>query len=228
MAELFERAKLELLLHGNNISENFKNNSLYFYEQYTKSNEDFKAIPISKMVSGGFYFLHYQDESNWMKYSPIFLAEYRKMGDRIIAFGVNFNFIPLEVRVLLFDKYITKKDFEDNKYIGVDLQGIYDQLRRLGFEYALVEYDAVRIKIVHKVNLSILPRFLYHQHPKNKYDPMKLMQIWETKLAKREQRHKEMTLSLLSDFYDVNSEISEKYDVLKGHIKRLQRNVKKY
>jgi hypothetical protein len=37
-----------------------------------------------------------------------------------------------------------------------------------------------------------------------------------------------MTLSLLSDFYDVNSEISEKYDVLKGHIKRLQRNIKKY
>jgi hypothetical protein len=228
MAELFKRTKLDLLLHGNSISDNFKNNSLYFYEQYTKTTKEFNAMPVSKMSNGGFYFLHYQDESNWMKYSPIFLADYRKMSGKVIAFGVNFNFIPLEVRVLLFDKYITEKDFEDNNYLKVDLQGIYDELRRLGFEYALNEYDVSRIKVVHKVSLDILPRFLYHQHPKNKYDPMKLMQIWEAKLAKREQRHREMTLSLLSDFYDVNSEISEKYDVLKGHIKRLQRNIKKY
>lgn len=228
MAELYEKVKLDLLVHGNSISDNFKKNSLFFYENYSKSIEDFKNIPVSKLSVGGFYFLHYQDESNWLKYSPIFLAEYRKMGNKIIAFGVNMNMIPLEVRVLLFDKFISEKDFENDNLLKVDLQGIYDELRKLGFEYALMEYDANRIKLVHKVSLNILPRFLYHQHPINKYDPNKLMQIWETKLAKREQRHKEMTLSLLSDFYDINSEISEKYDVLKGHIKRLQRNVGKY
>lgn len=228
MAELYERVKVNLLVNGNNIADNFKNNSLYFLENYKKSNEDFKNIPVSKLVVGGFYFLHYEDESNWMKYSPIFLAEYRKMGNKIIAFGVNLNFIPLEVRVLLFDKFISKKDFENDNIIKVNLQGIYDELRKLGFEYALIEYDSKRIRLAHKVSLSLLPKFLYHQHPINKYDPNKLMQIWEVKLAKREQRHKEMTLSLLSDFYDINSEISEKYDVLKGHIKRLQRNVRKY
>ena len=228
MAELYDKVKVNLLVHGNNIANNFKNNSLFFYENYGKSTEDFKNIPVSKLAVGGFYFLHYQDESNWIKYSPIFLAEYRKIGNKIIAFGVNMNFIPLEVRVLLFDKFISEKDFENDNLIKVDLQGIYDELRKLGFEYALMEYSANRIKLAHKVSLDLLPRFLYHQHPINKYDPNKLMQIWEAKLAKREQRHKEMTLSLLSDFYDINSDISEKYDVLKGHIKRLQRNVRKY
>ena len=34
--------------------------------------------------------------------------------------------------------------------------------------------------------------------------------------------------SALNDFYDVNSEISDKYNVMKDHIKRLQTSLTKY
>jgi len=163
-----------------------------------------------------------------MKWSPVFVADFKKFSNRVVLFCVNFNLIPIEVRVLLFDKFISEKDFEEDRLLKVDLQGIYDELRRLGFEYAIMEYDANRIKLVHKVSLDILPRFLYHQHPKNKYDPKKLMEIWETKIKTREKRHQEMTVALISDFFDVNSEILEKYGVLKNHIKRLQNNINKY
>jgi hypothetical protein len=164
-----------------------------------------------------------------MKYSPIFIAGYKKLSNKIIILAINLNFIPLQVRVLLFDKFITEKDFENDKndtYLKVDYEGVYNELRKLGFEYALMEFDASRVELAHKVSLLLLPRFLYHQHPINKYDPDKLMSIWEAKIEKREQRHKEMTLAILSDFYDVNSEISDKYDVLKGHIQRIRRNMK--
>lgn len=228
MSELSERVKLSLLVNGNGIVENFKNNSLYFYELYGKSTDEFTNISVSNIYPGGFYFFHYVDDSNWMKWSPVFVGDYKKFSDKIVLFCVNFNLIPLEVRVLLFDKFITKKDFENDAFLKVDFQGIYNELRKLGFEYSLMEYDASRIQIVHKVSLNLLPRFLYHQHPKNKYDPEKLIEIWETKIKTRERRHQEMTLALINEFFDVNSEISGKYNVLKKHIQRLQNNIKKY
>lgn len=228
MSELSERVKLSLLVYGNGVVENFKNNSLYFYELYGKSTPEFTNISISNIFPGGFYFFHYLDDSNWMKWSPVFVGDYKKFSDKIVIFCVNFNLIPLEVRVLLFDKFITEKDFENDAFLKVDFEGIYNELRKLGFEYALMEYDASRIQIVHKVSLNLLPRFLYHQHPKNKYDPEKLLEIWETKIKTREQRHQEMTLALINEFFDVNSEISDKYGVLKKHIQRLQNNIRKY
>jgi hypothetical protein len=226
---LSELVKVNVITYGNDVVDTFKNNSLYFLDLYNKSIDDFKTVSTKDLFPGGFYFLHYHDDSNWMKYSPVFIAGYKKLSNKIIILAVNLNFIPLQVRVLLFDKFITQKDFEMDKndtFLKVDYEGVYNELRKLGFEYALMEFDASRIELAHKVSLLLLPRFLYHQHPINKYDPEKLMSIWEAKIENREQRHKEMTLAILSDFYDVNNEISEKYDVLKGHIQRIRRNMK--
>lgn len=225
MGELTERSKRSLLVNGNGIVDNFKNNSLYFYEKYTnKSSDEIRSVSIKDVIPGGFYFLHYQDDSNWMKYSPVFIADYKKFSNKIVIFAVNFNFVPLEIRILLFDKFIIDQNFERDDLLKVDLDGMYTELRKIGFEYALMEYDASKILIAHKIKLDILPRFLYHQHPINKYDPGKLIQIWEAKIEARDQRHKEMMLALVSEFYDASFDISEKYDALKGHIQRIRRN----
>jgi hypothetical protein len=163
-----------------------------------------------------------------MVYSPIFAVEYKKFSNKIVLIGVNFNFIPIEIRELLFDKFISEQDFERNSFLKVDYEGIYRELISLGFEYSLVEYELSRVKLVHRINLNILPRFLYSQHPKNIYDPNKLVEIWKAKINNREQRHKEIMLSNLAEFFDINSEISEKFSVLKGHVSRIRRNTKKY
>lgn len=228
MGELIERAKLSLLVHGNGLAENFKNNSLWFYEQYQKSTEQVENVKIQDIFPGGFYFLHYLDDSNWMKWSPIFVSDFRKFSNKIIIFAVNFNFIPLEIRVMIFDKFIKLEDFEKNNFLKVDFKGMYNELRTLGFEYALMEFDSSRIQLVHRINLEILPRFLYHQHPKNTYDPKKLVDIWKVKLEKRDERHQEMTASILSEFYDVAFDIDEKYSALKNHINRIRANQIKY
>lgn len=228
MGPLSERVKLALLVNGDGIPDNFKRNSLWFYEQYQKSTPDILNVKVSDIYPGGFYFLHYRDDSNWLKWAPVFIADFRKFSNKIIIFAVNFNFIPLELRVMIFDKYITEKDFERDSFLKVDYTGIYNELKTLGFEYALMEFDALRVNFAHKIHLELLPRFLYHQHPKNVYDPKKLIEIWSAKLETRDQRHKELMMASIDDFYKVEEEISEKYDVLRSRIQRIRTNAIKY
>ena len=86
-------------------------------------------------------------------------------------------------------------------------------------EYEYTEGDT--LYDIRKINNSRSP---YIQ----KYDPNKLNEIWVAKIGKRDERHKELMTSALNDFYDVNSEISDKYNVMKDHIKRLKTSLTKY
>jgi hypothetical protein len=228
MGILQEKVDLSLLVYGNGIADNFKNNSLFFYEKYQKSDKTVTSIAASDIKVGGFYFLHYLDDSNWMRWSPIFVADYKKFSNVVILFGVNFNFIPLEVRVSIFDKFIKEEDFEKDVPLKVDYQGVYNELLRFGFEYALMEFNLIQVKFVHRISMDMVPRFLYSQHPQNKYDPNKLMQIWNAKIGDKDKRHKEMMASMLSDFYDINGDIKAQYKLLKDHIQRIQTSIQKY
>jgi hypothetical protein len=91
-----------------------------------------------------------------------------------------------------------------------------------------MEFNAAQLVLAHRIHLELLPRFLYSQHPINKYDPKKLAMMWQAKLGGRSQRHKEIISSIISEFYDVNNEISDKYNVMRDHIKRLQTSLNKY
>ena len=228
MGELLERVKLNLLVYGNGIEENFRTNSAFFAERYSKSDNMVMAVSTSDIQPGGFYFLHYLDDSNWMRYSPVFVVEQRNFANQVIVMAVNLNFIPLEVRAMMFDPYIPEEIFESNALLKVDYSGMYNELLGLGFEYSLMEYNAIQIKLVHKIHLEMLPRFLYSQHPAATYDPKKLMEIWYKKIETKSQRNQEMMKAMISDFYDINNDISEKYKVMKGHIERIQKSLKKY
>jgi hypothetical protein len=227
MGALSERIKLHLLVHGDMV-DTFKENSLNLYDSLQKSTPDFKNVKVGDINPGGFYFFQYLDDSNWMKYAPVFVADYKKFSNKIVVFAVNFNFIPLEIKGLIFDKYIKEEDFESDKFLKVNYEGIYNELLRLGFEYSLMEFNASQIKIVHKVSLNTLPQFLYSQHPINKYDPKKLMQIWTAKIDSKDERNKEIMSSSIDEFYEVNKDLSDKYPTLKEHIYRMRNSLIKY
>lgn len=225
MGYLIEKTKLKLLLNGNGLVENFHNNSLELAEMYQKSSKDVLSIPIKNITPGGFYHLISVNESNWMRYAPVFIVEFKKISNKIIFIAVNLNFIPLEIRVLFFDKFIIEKDFEKDTLLKVKYTGIYNELRSIGFEYSLMEFDASKILFAHKISMDMVPRFLISAHPTNKYDPKKLMEIWNVKISKNKERDEEMKKLSLEDIYNVNTEINNKYDVLKNHIMRVRRNL---
>lgn len=227
MGELIEKIFNNNDRNGS-ISESYKKNTMFFYEKYSTSTKDVLNIPLTKMHEGGFYFIHYEDDSNWMRYSPIFATSFKRYDKLIIMTAVNFNFIPLEVRAAIFDKYITKNDMEKNNLLKVDHKGMYNELLRYGYEYALVEYNLAQIKSVHFINMALSPQFLYSGHPINVYDPKKLYDIWRKKLETREKRHQEMMKSIISDFYDISNEIDKNYEVLRKHIDRIKKSYEKY
>jgi hypothetical protein len=228
MGELVDRVGLRMLVDGDGLADNFKNNSLYFYEKYQNSDKDVKAIDIKDIQPGGFYHFHYLDDSNWMKYSPVFITNFKKISNQVVLFGVNFNFIPLEVRAYLFDNFIKEEDFEKDAFLKVNYEGMYTELIKYGFEYALVEYNAIQIKLVHKISMDLVPRFIMAAHPKNKYDPAKLFDIWKVKIKDKSARNQEIMKSMIDDFYDTKGQINEKYVLLKDHIQRIQNSAKKY
>ena len=228
MSELLERVKLNLLVNGNGIADNFKKNSIFFYNKYSGSDELVRSISVGEIQMGGFYHLHYLDDSNWLKYSPVFTVSVKKFENLIILMAVNLNFIPIEVRVAIFEKFINNDDFENDRLLKVDFQGVYNELKKFGFEYSLLEYNINQIKLVHKINMSIVPRFLYSAHPINKYDPQKLYSIWKAKIVNQSERDQEMSKSMISDFYTASDDIMENYKVLKGHIERVRRSYNKY
>ena len=228
MGALEEKRKLSQIVHGRDLVDYYKNNTNFMYFKYAESDSDCESINKVDIRTGGFYFLHYLDDSNWMKYSPIFCCDWRKFGNMIVILGVNFNFIPLELRTRIFDKFIKEEDFEKNSFLEVDFKGMYTELLKYGFEYSIQEYNVAQIKLVHRISLELLPRFLNSSHPKNTYDPVKFMEILETKLSTKEQRHKEIISSVLKDFYDVNKDISEGYKELGNHISRLRKSYQKY
>lgn len=228
MAELLERSNLGELVYGSGIFENYKNNSLYFYQKYSESDKLVTNINPGSIQIGGFYFLHYLDDSNWMRYSPIFTVDFKKFENKILIFGLNFNFLPIEIRIAIFDKFIVEEDFEKDKLLAVDFEGVYKELRNYGFEYCIVEYNFSQVKLVHKINMEVVPRFLYSGHPINIYDPKKLYEIWKAKIVNRDKRDSEMSKYLVNDFLKIKEDFETELTTLKGHIQRLKRSIEKY
>lgn len=210
----------------------FKENSLYYYKQYRSPDKSIvNPIPVSNMYNGGIYFLYYQDESNWMQLSPILCVDIR---DKRIIFGINLNFLPLEIRMDLFDTIVNSLEDNNKQSSGMtpfnflNFEKAYKLLLRRGFEYAIVEYDISRIVRVYEIQYDQLPTWIYSQHPKNIYDPNKLYQIWASKLKDRPERHKELISKLVEDFYNVTDELIDNSTALKKHFQRLQRNQEKF
>lgn len=184
-------------------------------------------IPVKNMAEGRFYFLVYQDVSKWMMYSPIFFVDFKKFNNKIIAYGINLNFLPLDFRSGFFDKFIN--NLEDNYQLkGVNFEETYRELLKIGFEYSIMEYDLSRVGMCYEIDIQILPMFLYSTYPEVKYNPEKLYEIWSSKLKDKEQRHQEIITQLASDFYEATDEIKEKYDSLSGRLKRIQDGMKKF
>jgi hypothetical protein len=228
MGKLQDHIDFQVFINGKDIAETYKNNTMMFYEAYKTSSKEILNLPLGKIQKGAFYFFHYKDDSKWMQYSPVFVTDFKKFDNLIIIYAVNFNFIPLQIRATIFDRYMVEEDFTKNRLLPVDYEGMYKALLSVGYEYALIEYNLSQVVTTHKIDVSLVPKFIYSGHPINKYDPVKLYSIWKKKLETRSQRHEEMMNVIISDIYEVEKDLSDDYKALEGHINRIRKSYEKY
>ena len=226
MGELSERVKLSMLVNGNGLIENFQNNSNFFAEKYTKSEKNIEAVDVKDLQLGRFYHFHCIDNSNWVRYSPVFLIEQKKFANIIMVIGINLNFIPLKIRETIFDNFISEKNFEQDIPVEISVNFIRNELIKYGFEYSLIEYNVKNIVLAHKISFDMVPRFIYSAHPENTYDPEKLYEIWKAKVANKFDRASEMNQLLMSDLLSAQDEINQKFTHLNDHIFRVQNRIK--
>lgn len=225
MGVLLDKIKSDLT--STSLTVYYKDNTNIMYNLYQHPKDGVSSIPVSDMSEGSFYMMMYQDDSNWMKFSPIFLVDYKKFEDKIIIYGINLNFIPLEVRAGFFDKYL-KNLVEENQFGKIDFEGAYRELLKIGYEYALVEYNVKRVLRTYRIGINILHKFLYSSWPTNKYDPQKLYSIWVKKLETKEQRHQAIIKTMVDDFYKETDVIEKDIEILKNRIDRIQKGEAKY
>lgn len=219
--------KIKSDLSSTNLTMYYKDNTSLLYNLYQNPKDGVDAIPISDMSEGRFYMIMYQDDSNWMKFSPIFLVDYKKFEDKIILYGINLNFIPLEIRAGFFDKYLRNLE-DENQFTNITFESAYRELLKIGYEYALMEYNVKRILRSYNIRMNILPNFLYSSWPTNKYDPQKLYSIWAKKIETKEERHKAIIKTMVDEYYKETEEIKEDVSILKDKIDRIQKGEEKY
>ena len=102
MGVLNELVNYQVKVEGGDKASNFKINCLYFFNKYRKSDKFVERIPVAKIRTGGFYFLHYLDDSNWIKWSPIFAVSVKRFD--------NLNAIQLK-NSLILDLGANRGDF---------------------------------------------------------------------------------------------------------------------
>jgi len=74
MGALQDRIDLNQKVFGKNIIDFYKNNVAFMVDKYSKSDDMCTAISVRDISPGRFYFFHYDDPSNWVKYSPVFVV----------------------------------------------------------------------------------------------------------------------------------------------------------
>lgn len=215
-------------LKKRNLSDVFKENSLFFYKKYQQSDQWVRFTPLREISFGGFYFFFYKDESNWMQYSPVFTVEFKKFENKIIILALNFNFIPLEYRAGIFDPFISENDIEKNRDLVVDYKGIYTQLLTIGYEYSLVEYNLSQMVSAFSIDNQLLPRFLISGFPSNKYDPEKLYKIWLEKIKTKKLRDQEIKKLKIDELYKSAQTKREELELLEEKRNRILRNTEKF
>ncbi len=249
MGELMNRCKISLLPFGNTLLEDYNNNNAFFYKKYRDSDSEVRNVRITDVFPGKFYFfeLDKNETSNWIRYSPTFVISNSFFANKLsedtkakveksnmnnpgavinMIQVVNMNFLPFEIRVALFDKFMVEDDFEKDRALPVDFAGIHNELRNYGFEYAITHYPTHRIVNAWSIDMKLVPRFLFSSSPINKYDPKALYSIWKSKINKSQQRDQEMRKLTTDDFMKPIEEIEDKFKVLTESIIRIQNRIK--
>lgn len=216
-------------------------NSLYnknyeFIRDYLNTNEN--VISINDIILGKFYFMLYNitgKTSNMEKFNPILAVDYVDRNGTRMLYGLSINFIPVNVRVNLFNTILNhnldilekNEDLDVNKQYelkNINFASIYSLIKSIGFEWALREFDMKLVNRLTEIDTKMLPQFITMSTVKfTGVNDNKLGEIWAAKLKNREQREKDMIAKLLGDYEMMRDELNKNIDITKTRNENLEK-----
>ncbi len=232
---LKEQIKLQFQEQKNNLQ---MFNYDFIIENINNSNDETNIIQcnISDIVKGGFYFMFYDlngKSSNMEKYNPVFIID--QIDNYIYA--VSINFIPLNIRILLFNEIVNSslqqmKNNIDTQIIkqlpiqGINFSNIYKLLFSIGFEWSIRKFDYSKINKIYKINTNIISNFITMSTEKlTQVNDSKLVQIQNKKITEQQQRHQDLMDNILSNYDNIQKTLNEKINVLQDKEENLQKTI---
>jgi hypothetical protein len=185
-----------------------------FMQKMYNPDKDVRPTGINNIEKGQFYFMMYDmgsKASKMEKLSPVFVVDWN-LGGASTLWAVSLNFIPVNIRIVIFDAIINGskdvyignkgKDAHKNRpYSQVNLTKMYKMLQQIGFEYAIREYDLRLIDKLYAVSASFLPKLIAMSTELfTGVGEYKMAEIWAAKIKHQEERHKEFVQDLWNNY----------------------------
>lgn len=163
----------------------------------------FTSVKKTDIKVGKFYFFFYDllgKSTKMEKYSPILLIDQKKVKNKIIYFGLSFNFIPIKIRILFFNTFLNyfeeiinknaeKKSVNLELPLEIDLETMIKLLKQINFTYAIRLFESDKLDKVYAISLLDVDKYLStNSLIFTGVDEKKLGQIWLSKLKKGDDR----------------------------------------
>lgn len=208
---------------------------------WIRDNDNTKVDPInaSQIEKGKFYFMFYDlsgKSSKMEQYNPIFVIDWTNIDNKKYLFGVNINFLPVAIRVVIFNQIFNSdlKKF-DNVNVKVDKQDpiesmsfgkVYKLLKSIGFEWSIRKFDGSKINKTYCIDMNSLKEFITMSTARiTGVDDGKLLDIWKSKISKQEQREVELIKELLGDYKEMEKELNKSIQTISDKEEQLYKSV---
>ncbi len=202
---------------------------------YGKNSEDFltwfrekeydKVMPINpaSIDRGKLYFILYDlagKSSKMEKYNPTFVIDWATIDRKRYLFVVNFNFIPIAVRVMVFNTIFNTdlKKFDDldpspdkqEAISGITFGKVYKLLKSVGFEWAIRKFEAAKLNKTYVINFDKAKEFITMSTARlTGVDDAKLLEIWKKKITQQDAREAKLIKELLGDYKSMEKELGK-------------------
>lgn len=219
--------KEQYLKDSNNM---FSNNTTIISDKINNDQDkDVVSVSASSLQKGNFCFMFYDlsgKTTNMEKFNPLLIVDWFDHGGTRYLYGLSLNFMPINIKVNFFNmlfnnnlKIIEKNNFVDitkeRPLQNINFTNIYKLLYAIGFEWTIRKFDIKKINKTYLISTNIIKEFITMSTYKYTGVPDdKIIQIWQSKIVKQEERQRIMISELLNDYEKMGKELNEKYQTL--------------
>ena len=239
MGKLLDNLELLYRTEGEKLSNN---SSKWMIDKLQSPSDGVSVVNLSDMLAGKFYFLLYNlqgKSSKLEQYAPILLTDWKQLEHTKIVFGLSINFIPMKLRIRLFDKMFdgqenllkskddkTKAGMQEQPMNGISYENVYQMLSAIGFEYSIREFDLRLVNKVYEISFTQLERFLtMNSQVFTNVDEGKLAQIWKAKLKTRDERHQNLMKDTMNNWKDIDKVLEKSMQDFKTTRENLNKSI---